>query len=172
MHTTLYSVTVPVFITKLTALKGVLQKGEAHATAQGSDPAAYLTKQLAPDMFPLARQVQLACDTARLMSYRLTATEAPAVPDTETTFAELYARVDMTIEALKSVSEDTLNAAEEATVVVKWFPGAHFTGFGYVTRYVIPNFYFHVTTAYAILRAQGVEIGKADYLGNLPLIAD
>ncbi len=172
MQTSLYSVTVPVFINHLTALKGILEKGEAHAKEAGVSPDEYLKKQLAPDMFPLIRQVQAACDAARLMSYRLTATEAPSVPDEEQTFSEAYTRIDLTLAELQNVSPEAVNAGEETKVVVKYFPGQHFTGYGYATGYTIPNFFFHLTTAYAILRNIGVPLGKADYIGTLPLIND
>ena len=172
MQTSLYSVTVPIFINHLAALKGILQKGELHAREAGEAPEGYLAKQLAPDMFPLIRQVQAACDAARLLPYRLTETEAPSVPDEEQTFAEAYARIDMTLAELAKASPEAMNAGEDATVVVKYFPGQHFTGYGYATGYAIPNFFFHLTAAYAILRTIGVPLGKADYIGTLPLIND
>lgn len=172
MQTSLYSVTIPVFINHLTALKGILAKGEAHAKEVGESPDSYMQKQLAPDMFPLIRQVQAACDAARLLSYRLAETEAPSVPDEEKTFAEAQARIDMTLAELAKVSPEAVNGGEDARVVVKYFPGKHFTGYGYATGYTIPNFFFHLTTAYAILRNIGVPLGKADYIGTLPLIND
>lgn len=172
MQTSLYSVTIPVFINHLHALQGVLRKGEAHAKETGESPEAYLKEQLAPDMFPLMRQIQAACDAARLLSYRLRGVDAPSVPDTEETFAEAYARIDLTIADLRKVSKDDVNQGEDTVVTVKYFPGQHFTGYGYATSYAIPNFFFHLTIAYAILRNIGVPLGKADYIGTLPLIND
>lgn len=172
MQTNLYTVTVPLFVNGLTALKGILEKGEAHAKEAGIAPEEYLKKSLAPDMFPLVKQVQVACDGARLLPYRISGTDAPVVEDTESTFAELYARIDMTLAELRKVAPESMISGEDAIVHNKYFPGQHFTGFGYATGYSIPNFFFHLTTAYGILRAAGVPLGKADYIGTLPLIND
>lgn len=172
MQTSLYTVTVPVFMNSLGALRHILDKAKAFAAEKGIDANTLLEKQLAPDQFALGRQVQIICDQAKAFSFRLMGQEPPSMPDTETTIEELQARIDATLELLKAVKKEDIDGAENNEVRVKYFPGMHFTGFGYATAYVIPNFFFHLTTAYDILRNQGMPLGKVDFIGSLPLFKD
>lgn len=168
-----YQFTVPVFINTLTALKGVLVKGEAFAKEHKVSDETMLGLRLYPDMFPLVRQIQIASDNAKGTAARLSGKEAPKMEDTEKTFAELYARIDKTVEYLKTLTEADFAGAATVKVKMPYFPAdMHFTGDGYARIYAIPNFFFHVTTAYDILRTNGVTIGKADISGALPLIKD
>jgi len=159
----LYDASAPIFVRALTNLSALLDK----ALSQGFDEAALLEARLAPDMRPFASQIQLASDSAKGAVARLTGTENPAMADTETSFAELKARIDATIAFIASVDKSAFEGGEDRDVTLK-FPGGeqHFKGGGYLTGFALPNFFFHVTTAYAILRHAGVEIGKRDYLGN------
>jgi uncharacterized protein len=168
-----YHFTVPVFINTLTALKNVLAKGEAFAKERKVSDETMLGLRLYPDMFPLVKQVQVASDNAKGAAARLTGKEAPKMEDNEKTFADLYARIDKTIEYLKTFSEADFAGAADVKIKIPYFPAdMHFTGNGYARIYAIPNFFFHVTTAYDILRSNGVTIGKADISGALPLIKD
>ncbi|MFM5954532.1 MAG: DUF1993 family protein [Novosphingobium sp.] len=164
MAFTLYQSAVPGFIAMLTNFKTWLDKAAAQ-----KDEADLLEARLAPDMFPLARQIQIASDGAKGAAARLTGIEAPAMPDTETSFAELKARCDKTIAYLQSVDPAAFDAGESREVVLT-FPnggGMRFDGATFLTGFAVPNFYFHATATYAILRAQGVELGKADFLMHL-----
>jgi hypothetical protein len=167
-----YQFTVPVFMNSLEGLKNVLKKGEAFAEEKGMSEEKVLGLRLAPDMFPLVRQVQIACDNAKGATARLSGTENPKMEDNEKTFSELYARIDKTLAFINSVPESAFAKAAEQTITLSYFKGTHFTGDGYVRFYAIPNFFFHVTTAYDILRANGVPVGKMDYIGKLPTIKD
>ncbi len=161
----IYEFTIPVFIKMLGGLKGVLQKAKEH----GLDETTLLNDRLAPDMFPLVKQVQVATDNAKGLASRLSGTETPSYEDTETTFAELDARIDRTIAYLQTISKESFKNAADTRVEIKYFPGKFMTGFDYAREYAIPNFFFHVATAYAIVRKNGVQIGKADYINGLPL---
>ena len=161
----IYEFTVPVFIKMLNGLKAVLKKAREH----GLDEKTLLEDRLAPDMFPLAKQVQVATDNAKGVVGRLTKVEAPKFEDTETTLAELDARIDKTIAFLQTVKEEDFADAPKAQVTLPWFPGKFMTGYDYAREYAIPNFFFHVATAYAIIRKNGVAIGKADYINGVPL---
>ncbi len=168
-----YQFTVPVFTNSLSALKGILSKGEAFAKEKGLSDEQMLSLRLSPDMFPLVKQVQVACDNAKGASARLAGKEAPKMEDNEKTFAELHARIDKTLEYLKTFTEADFTDAKDRTIKMPYFPAdMHFTGDGYVRIYALPNFFFHVVTAYDILRANGVPLGKMDYVGALPLIKD
>jgi hypothetical protein len=173
MENPYYAFTVPVFMNTLTALKQILKKGEEYATAKGKSDAEMLALKLAADMFPLAKQVQMACDNAKGASARLSGSTAPKMEDNEATFAELSTRIDKTIAYLDTLSAEDFNDAATATIKMPYFPeDSHFIGDGYARFYALPNFFFHVVTAYDILRANGVALGKGDYAGNLPLIKD
>jgi len=168
-----YQFTVPIFINALLGLKKVLAKGQVFAREQGLSDEHILNLRLSPDMFPLVRQVQIACDNAKGASARLSGKEAPKMEDAEKTFAELDARIDKTLTYLNTFSEADFTDAGNRTIKLPYFPeDMHFTGEGYARHYAIPNFFFHVATAYDILRANGVPLGKADYMGALPLIKD
>ncbi|HUD02643.1 MAG TPA: DUF1993 domain-containing protein [Candidatus Paceibacterota bacterium] len=161
----IFEFTVPVFIKGLTGLKNVLQK----ATEHGLSDEALLADRLAPDMFPFVKQVQSATDNAKGCAARLAGQETPKYEDAETTVAELQARLDKTIAYLRTISKDSFANAASVQVVLPFMPGKFMTGFDYAREYALPNFFFHVAMSYAIVRKNGVPIGKADYMAGLPL---
>lgn len=165
----LYSVSVPVFKRMLENLKTILKKGEAHASAKGIDPHLLLEGKLAPDMFNLTRQVQIASDNAKGCSARLAGLEPPQMPDTEKTFEELYERMDKTIAFLETLKPDQFEGSEKRHIPFTYAEGKYLLGNEHLLQTSLPNFFFHVTTAYDILRHQGVELGKMDFIGELPL---
>jgi hypothetical protein len=163
----MYQASAPRFANILTNLSAILDKAQAHAEARKIDPAVLLGCRLFPDMFPLTRQVQIASDTAKGAVARLAGAEIPKYEDTEQTFAELKARMAKTIEFVRSFKPAQLDGSEGREIVLKL--GARevkFTGMQYLLGHATPNFYFHVTTAYDILRHNGVEVGKRDYIGS------
>lgn len=166
MTISMYSALVPPMTHGLKALAAILDKAAAHCQARKIDPAAFLRARLYPDMLPFTAQVQIACDTAKGAASRLAGTEIPSHPDTETTFDELQARIAKTIAHLASFKPEQIDGSDSRTVVLK-FPSStlEFTGQQYLSGFVLPNFYFHLTTAYDLLRHGGVELGKRDYLG-------
>ncbi|MFM5886532.1 MAG: DUF1993 family protein [Novosphingobium sp.] len=164
MSTSLHAALVPGFIGMLTNIKAWLDV----AVASGNE-AALIEARLTDDMFPLARQIQIASDAAKGAGARMTGTEAPAMPDTETSFAELKARCDKTIAYLQGIDPAAFDAGAAREVVIT-FPnggGVKFDGLTFLTQFAVPNFYFHATTTYAILRAKGVALGKQNFLGHL-----
>ena len=162
----MYQATVPVLQRALRTLKSLLEKGEAHAQAQGYDPNVLLQSRLYPDMLPLLRQVQLATDTSKFAPARLTGNESPRFEDVETSFAELQARLDRVIEYVGSFEPAQFEGSEARSVTLASRGGERqFDGRGYLLGFVLPNLFFHVSTAYAILRHNGVPLGKLDYLG-------
>lgn len=168
MATALYDLTVPMFIRGLNALSGVLDKGAAFAAEKGIDPATLTGAQLIADMKPLTAQVQFACDTAKGTVTRLGDLEPVAMADTELTFAELQARIARTIALLEAVPREKIDGREDAAVVLKVPNGEiPFTGSSHVLTFSLPNFYFHLTMAYALLRQAGVPVGKIDFLGGI-----
>ncbi len=168
MSITMYSASVPVYTHTLANLERMLDKAEAHAAAKKFDPTVLLGMRLAPDMLPLTKQVQIACDAAKLSVARLAGIESPKFEDNEASIADLKARVRKTIEFLKSVPAEKVNGSEKREVSVPRRDGdMKFDGETYLKHYALPNFFFHVTTTYALLRHNGVELGKADYLGAL-----
>ncbi|AFY03215.1 DUF1993 domain-containing protein [Bdellovibrio bacteriovorus] len=164
----LYEMTVPPFIKTLKNLSALLDKGAHLAETKKFDVEVLLNSRLAPDQFPLTRQIQIACDTAKLGVARLTGKEAPSHPDTEKTLPELKARIESTIAFLESVSANDFAGSEKKHISQPRWEGKYLTGEDYVLHHAIPNIYFHVTTAYSILRHNGVEVGKKDFLGALP----
>jgi hypothetical protein len=147
-------------------LKSILQKGAAHAEAKKIEPTAFTSARLFPDMFALARQVQIATDMAKGCGARLAGVEPPKFEDTETSFVDLVARVDKTIDFLKSLKQPQIDGSEERDILLKSPRGEmKFKGLPYLQHFVYPNFYFHLTTTYNILRHNGVELGKMDYIG-------
>ncbi len=167
MKLTVYEASVPRFANILRNLTAILDKAEAHAEARKIDPLALTQARLFPDMFTLARQVQTACDSAKGAVARLAGVEIPKHEDTEKTFPELKARIAKTLDFIQSVDRAKLDGAESREVVMK-FRGED-TKFGalqYLFGFAYPNFYFHVATAYGLLRHNGVELGKRDYIGN------
>ena len=164
----IYAASIPVFTQMLGGLQTVLRKAEAHATDKKIDPNALLQARLFPDMFPLLRQVQVACDFAKSVSARLAGVEVPKMEDTEQTFADLQARIAAVLAFLGSLdAEQFAEAAQREIVTQAGTPKEkRFTGQSYLFNYGLPHFFFHTTTAYAILRHSGVEVGKKDYIGT------
>ena len=156
-----------VFIQMLENLDKVFTKAEADAAARKIDPQVFVSARLAPDMLPLTRQVQIMTDQAKGGASRLAGQDPPKWPDEEANFADLHARIAKTIAHLKTFKPNQFEGAETRSIELK-FPNAtfNFTGKDYLLKFVMPNFYFHYTTAYAILRHNGVQIGKGDFLGN------
>lgn len=167
MSISMYQASVPVFIRSLGNLKAILEKAAAHAESKKIDPAALVNSRLFPDMFPLARQVQLASDMAKSCPSRLAGAEPPKYEDTESTFPELLGRIDKTLAHLKTFKSDQIDGSEERAITLPTRNGPmNLKGMQYLMHFLLPNFFFHVTAAYAILRHNGVELGKSDYLGT------
>ncbi len=162
---------LPTFEIALNALSAVLGKAEAFAKAKKIDDAVMLRSRLAPDMFDLARQVQVATDGAKRGSARLAGVEAPVYEDNETTLAQLRERIAKTVAFLKTLDTKKIDASADKEIVFPLGPEkkGHMKGDDYLNHFVLPNFYFHCTAAYAILRHLGVDIGKLDFLGSIPL---
>src|SRR6266853_3634201 len=168
MLNNLYTFSVPVFLRGHAVLSELLRKGEAHAAGYKITPSALLTARLFPDMYPLTGQIQAACDTAKRTTARLVGVEPPRFEDNEASFEELHARIRKTTAFVESHPVDAFLAAAERTVEMKAGAGTvNLTASQYLTRFALPNFYFHVATAYDILRHNGVALGKRDYLGNM-----
>jgi hypothetical protein len=168
MSISLYSATVPVFKQMLLALSDVLKKGEEHAQNRKFDPAVLLQSRLFPDMLPLVRQVQIACDFAKSVPARIAGVEVAAYEDSEQSFAELQQRIAKTLALIEGMTAEQLNGSSVKEVVLR--PGTpkekKLTVEDYALKYGMPQFFFHVTTAYNLLRHNGVEIGKKDYMGT------
>ncbi|MEO6263897.1 MAG: DUF1993 domain-containing protein [Luteimonas sp.] len=166
MTISMYQASVPIFVRALDNLRHVLQKGEAFAVEKGFEPGVLLQTRLIADMLPLVRQVQIAADMAKNGSYRLAGIEPPKFEDDETTFAQLYARIERTIEHVGTFKPEQIDGSEARPVTLKMPTGEmHFDGQSYLFDFVIPNLFFHATTTYAILREAGVPIGKMDFMG-------
>lgn len=169
MSLSVYEASVPVIVKQLKALSGVLAKGQAHAEAKGTDEANYLTMRLVPDMLPLSAQVRIACDVPRRGIVRMAGGEPAPMEDREGTFADLQARIADTIAVLEGVTPESLEGAEERTIVLPSPRGEMtFAGRDFLFGFVLANLHFHCTMAYALLRGAGVELGKADYMGAPP----
>ena len=168
MALSIFQSSIPVFIKALNNLKVVLEKGASHAQSKKIDEAVLLQSRLYPDMLPLTAQVQIAADMARGGADRLAGAEPQSWDDNEKTFADLVARVDRTIEYVKAYKANQFDGADARQVTRKLRGQPRtFTGANYLQQFVVPNLYFHVTTAYDILRHNGVELGKNDFLGSL-----
>jgi hypothetical protein len=168
MALSMYQASVPVFVKMLTNLKGVLQKAAAHAQARKIDEAVLVNARLYPDMLPLSKQIQIASDFARGTAARLAGGEPPSYEDNEKTLAELMARIDRTIEFLRTKKAGEIDGSEGREIVRPVRGEPHkFSGVNYLLQYALPNFFFHATTAYAILRHNGIEVGKLDYIGKM-----
>ncbi|MBF7729262.1 DUF1993 domain-containing protein [Pseudomonas sp. N040] len=167
MSLTMYQASVPQFLRMLGNLASILEKAESWAAEKKIDPAVLLNMRLAPDMFPLKRQLQIATDSAKGCAARLAGVAIPSYPDTEETFAELKARLQKTIDFLASFTPAQIDGSEDKAIVLN-FPSMElkFSGRDYLFQFVQPNFYFHLTTAYAILRHNGLDIGKMDFIGR------
>jgi uncharacterized protein len=151
----------------LTNLDAWLDKATAHAKAKSFDPVVLLGARLAPDQYPLVRQVQSACDNAKFFAARLSDKEAPKNPDTEQTMEEVKARIRSTVGFLDTLAPADFERAEGRVLALPWLEGRVTTGADYLIESALPNLYFHLTTAYAILRHNGVDLGKRDYLGKV-----
>ena len=167
MTISMYQASVPVFLQLLNGLSKNLQKAEDHATAKKIDPAAYLGARLYPDMLNLVKQVQLATDFAKGAGARLAGIEVPKFSDTEASFEELQERIAKTVNFLKGLTAKEIDGSEDrdVTLTIGGKP-VPFKGQQYLLSSAMPNFFFHVTTAYALLRHNGIEIGKRDFMGN------
>jgi len=162
---------IPVFEQGLNALSGFLTKAEAFAAAKKIDPSVLLGTRLAPDMFPLVRQVQVVADQAKNGSARLAGVEPPKFEDTETTIEQLKARIKKTLDFVKSVDGKQIDASIDREITFPLGPQnkGHMKGSDYLNHFVLPNYYFHLTSAYAILRHCGVDLGKLDFLAGIPM---
>ena len=163
----MYQASAPRFANILRNLSAILDKAEAHCAAKKIEPTALTSYRLFPDMFPLTRQVQIACDTAKGAVARLAGVDIPKHEDTEQTFAELKARIARTLDFIESISAAKIDGSDEKEIVLQMRSGERrFKGMQYLLGHAYPNFYFHVTTAYNILRHNGVEVGKQDFIGK------
>jgi len=167
MTISMYQASVPVFVRALTNLTNVLKKGEAHTKAKGAEPDALLQQRLIFDMLPLVKQVQIACDMAARGAARLAGVEPKGFEDNETTFAQVYARIDAAIAHVKTFKPEQIDGSEGRNIHLKMRNGEmDFTGLEYLLGFALPNLYFHCTTAYDILRVAGTDIGKPDFIGE------
>ena len=167
MTISMYQASVPRFVNILGNLSGILDKAQAHADARKIDGAVLTSDRLFPDMLPMVKQVQIACDTAKGLVARLAGMEIPAYEDNEVTLADLKARIAKTIAFIQSVPADKIDGTEDKDIVTKrGDKETRYKGLQFLLGHAVPNFYFHVTTTYNILRHNGVEIGKRDYLGK------
>ena len=167
MPFTVYQASIPVFLHSLGQLSKILDKAANHAETLKFDPSILLSARLAPDMYPLSRQIQVASDTAKGAGARLAGVEVPSFPDNETSFAELQERIAKTAAFLRGLDPTAFEGAAEREVILK-FPNGEmkFAGAEYLSYFALPNFYFHAVTAYDILRHNGVAIGKMDFMGG------
>ncbi|MBD2773868.1 DUF1993 domain-containing protein [Iningainema tapete] len=167
MTISMYQALVPVSIRTLSNLVGILEKGAAYAETKKIDASVLVNSRLAPDMFPLSRQIQIASDIAKRGAAQLAGVEAPKYEDNETTFPELIDRLKKTISYLDTLKPEQIDGSEEKTITLQMPNNTlSFQGLPFLLYFVLPNLYFHVTTAYDILRHCGVELGKQDYLGK------
>jgi hypothetical protein len=167
MTISMYQASVPRFVNILGNLSNILDKAQAHIDTRKLDDATLTTYRLFPDMLPMAKQVQIACDTAKGVVARLAGVEIPVHEDNEKTLVELKARIAKTIVFVESVTPEQIDGTEDKDIVIKrGDKETHYKGMQFLLGHAIPNFYFHVTTTYNILRHNGIEIGKRDYIGN------
>lgn len=170
MSISMYQASAPIFLRMLKNLSAMLDLAQTHADNKKFDSAVFVQSRLAPDMLPFAKQIQIACDSAKGAMARLSGTEIPKHPDTETTLAELKARVALVIDYVQSFKPEQLDGTEGKEIVLKLGPKQdrilNFTGQSFLQGFAMGNFYFHISMAYALLRHQGVELGKQDFLGR------
>lgn len=167
MTISMYQASVPVFNQMLQSLSGILKKAAVYAESRKIDPSILINSRLYPDMFPLSKQIQIATSAAYRCAARLAGMEPPEFQDNETSFSDLIVRVEKTIEFLKTLKEEQIDGSEDKTINYTLFGKSFsFKGLPFLLHKSLPNFFFHVTTAYAILRHNGLEIGKADYTGT------
>lgn len=167
MQPTVNELVVDQFSRSLGNLKNILKKGQAHAQDRKFDENLFLQTKLAADMFPFIRQVQITCDIAKATCARLTGTTAPSFPDDEKSITELFARIDKTLDYVKTFTGNDFKGYENQKISFPWNPGKHLMGHDYLISYALPNFYFHLAASYALLRSNGVHLGKGDYLGEI-----
>lgn len=169
MSISMYSASVPVFVRALRNLSAWLDKAEAHAQARKFDASVLLGARLAPDMLPFIKQIQIACDTVKFGAARLAGVDAPKFEDKETTLDELRARIGKTIDYVQSLPAAQIDGTEQKDIVIPRRDGSMtLKGEVYLKHYALPNLFFHASTAYALLRHNGVELGKSDFLGAMP----
>lgn len=167
MTISMYQASIPPCVRMLENLRVIVEKGAAHAKAKNFDASALINARLAPDMLAFARQVQIAADLAKGCAARLAGVEPPKYEDNEASFPDLIARIDKTLAYLKTFKPEQIDGSEARDVVLKMRTGErHFTGINYLFGFALPNLYFHATTTYALLRHNGVELGKADFIGG------
>ena len=167
MTISMYQASIPVSIRSLNNLASILEKGAIYAETKKIDPSVLINSRLSPDMFPLSKQVQIACDIVNRGAARLAGTEAPKFEDNETTFPQLIERIQKTISHLNTFQPEKIDGSEERTITLQIRENTlSFQGMPFLLYFVLPNLYFHVTTAYDILRHCGVELGKQDFLGQ------
>lgn len=167
MNHSVNDISVNQYTRSLKALKGILQKAQSFAQSRKFDENLLLQLRMAPDMFPLVKQVQIASDVAKATVAKLSGKTAPVFSDDEKTMTELIARVDKTISFLQEFKNETFKEYAQKQMTFPWYPGMSLMGEDYLSSYSIPNVYFHITTTYNLLRMHGVELGKADFLGDL-----
>jgi len=167
MAISMYQASVPAFVQMLTSLQGILKKGVAYAEQKKFEPSVLINARLAPDMHPLYRQVYIVTDQAKGGAARLCGQEPPVYPDTEMTFPDLDARLKKTIDYVRSFKPEQFNGAEDRDIQLQFGPNkVSFKGLAFLFHITLPNLYFHTTTAYNILRHNGVDVGKRDYMGT------
>src|SRR5579862_1111354 len=168
MAISMYRASVPLFVQVLNSLSAIIDKAEAHCEARKIDPAVLIGYRLAPDMYPLSRQLQIVSDMTRGAAARLAGTEPPSWPDTETTFAELKARLAKTLDFVQGFRPDQIDGSDERQVTIQGGGNTFtFTGESYLIHFVMPNVLFHAATFYDILRHAGLELGKRDFIGQV-----
>ena len=168
MTISMYEASIPMFVHTLKNLRAILEKAAAHAEANKFDSVVLANSRLFPDMLPLINQIQIASDAAKGAAARLAGITPPSFQDVEKTFPELLARIDKTLDFLQTIKPEQLEGSAERTITVESRQNSYSaTGLNFLRHRAIPNFFFHVTTAYAILRHNGIEIGKADFLGRV-----
>lgn len=167
MSLSMYQASVPVFTRMLGNVRAILEKAAAYAESKKFEPSVLVQSRLAPDMFPLSRQVQIAADMAKGCAARLAGVEIPKFEDTEATIPELIARIDKTVAFLKTIKPAQVDGTEDKMITLQQRAATReFKGQPYLMHYVLPNFYFHCTTVYALLRHNGLDIGKPDFVGR------
>jgi len=167
MSLSMYQASIPCFLRGLNNLSAILTKAESYAAAKKIDPSVLVGARLAPDMFPLSRQVQITTDIIKGGAARLAGAEVPSFPDTETTFADLQARIKKCADFLGTIKAAQIDGTEDKAIALKvGGRDLSFNGRNYLLQFVVPNVYFHITTTYAILRHNGLDIGKMDFLGG------
>jgi hypothetical protein len=166
MKTTVYETTIPQFMLTLNALKNILSKAKTWSEPKKVEMETFFQMRLAPDMFPLGKQIQIACDVAKGAAARLTGVTAPVFEDTEKTFDEYINRIQKTMGFLEGFKAEQFEGFENKTVEFPWMPGKFLMGKDFLIQHAMPNFYFHTSIAYAILRTNGVDLGKGDFLGQ------